>query len=222
MVGELDSYSMKDLETRYGIARSNIYNRINNLKSRGYDLEPETIGNRAIYSANQVMLMDRFDRHLRAGGNIGNFPTPDQLDSSYAEQDTAPLSRRTQDIVNPQRGGNEKDDLQIRLPGTVGERLADRFLQGLAIIFPPPLPPARKGLELAPYRELAEAAREGYELSTQNVANLLGVKASTIANYGERFEDAGFVFRRVGRRKGGQIAWLVSKIKRQEQESFEK
>ena len=79
------------------------------------------------------------------------------------------------------------------------------------MIFPPPLPPARKGLELAAYRELAEAAKEEYQLSTTNVANLLGLKPSTIAGYGNQFEDAGFVFTRVGWRKGGQIAWRVSK-----------
>jgi hypothetical protein len=95
----------------------------------------------------------------------------------------------------------------------------EKAIQGLAAIFPTPLPPARKGLELAAYRELAEAAREAYQLSTQNVANLLGLKSSTIVSYGNRFEDGGFVFTRVGKRKGGQIAWQVDRTSPDEQPS---
>ncbi|MEH1809650.1 hypothetical protein [Nostoc sp.] len=42
MTGELDSFSIKNLEVRYGVARFNIYNRINGLKDLGYNLEPES------------------------------------------------------------------------------------------------------------------------------------------------------------------------------------
>jgi len=34
----------------------------------------------------------------------------------------------------------------------------------------------------------------------------------TISGYGERFEAAGFGFTRVGKRKGGQMAWQVSRL----------
>jgi hypothetical protein len=206
MVGELDSFSIQDLETRYDISRSNIYNRIQGLKRKGYAINPTTTGNRSVYNAAQVAFMDRCDQHLKAGGTLSTFPAADQIELSYIRQDTPTLSYRTQDGVTI----NEPDAASNRF-GFLGEQLVEKAIQGLAAIFPTPLPPARKGLELAAYRELAEAAREAYQLSTQNVANLLGLKPTTIVSYGHRFEDGGFVFTRVGKRKGGQIAWLVDR-----------
>lgn len=205
MSAELDSFSVKDLETRYSLVRSNIYNRIDGLKRKGYNLEPETRNGRSIYNAAQIVVMDALDRHLKNGGSIVSFPTLEQARLSYEGQDNAQLSYRAQDTVP------EKNDARSKQSGFLGDGFVEILLKGLAVIFPPPLPPARKGLELASYRELNEAAKEGYQLSTLNVANLLGLKPSTIASYGEQFEDAGFVFARVGRRKGGQIAWRVSK-----------
>ena len=78
-------------------------------------------------------------------------------------------------------------------------------------ILPPPLPPAKRGLELVYRRELEEAYRSGWLLSTANLANLLGLSRQTVASYGQHFEAAGFTFRRVGKRKGGQLAWQVGK-----------
>jgi len=60
-------------------------------------------------------------------------------------------------------------------------------------------------------RELEEAYRSGWLLSTANLANLLGLSRQTVASYGQHFEAAGFTFRRVGKRKGGQLAWQVGK-----------
>jgi hypothetical protein len=33
----------------------------------------------------------------------------------------------------------------------------------------------------------------------------------TVTSYGQEFSDAGFVFTRVGIRKGGEIAWAIDK-----------
>ena len=60
-------------------------------------------------------------------------------------------------------------------------------------------------------RSLEEAYEKGWLLSTSEVAGLLGLSPKTIASYGHSFEDAGFVFTRYGRRKGGEIAWMVGK-----------
>lgn len=207
-MSELDSFGIKDLEVRYSLARSNIYNRINGLKKRGHNLEPEMREGKSVYSANQIAVLDALDRHLKNGGTTSTFPTPEQL--SYAGQDNSQLSYVAQDTPV---------EIKKSAPGffqnTLTFDLVQPILSGiekiLSVVFPPPLPPARKGLELAPYRELNEAAKEGYKISTTNLANLLGLRTSTVANYGDEFEDAGFVFKRAGRRKGGQIAWAVSK-----------
>ncbi len=50
-------------------------------------------------------------------------------------------------------------------------------------------------------------------LSTSELAELLGLTPGTITDYGEEFNDAGFTFIRSGKRKGGEIAWSVSKTK---------
>ncbi|MFW9259893.1 hypothetical protein [Nostoc sp. CALU 546] len=103
MTGELDSFSIKNLEVRYGVARSNIYNRINGLKDLGYNLEPESREGKSIYNADQVVLMDALDRHIKNGGNIKNFPPPDPTKKDYIGQDNSQLSYRTQDTeqLNP-------------------------------------------------------------------------------------------------------------------------
>ncbi|BAU13050.1 hypothetical protein LEP3755_35860 [Leptolyngbya sp. NIES-3755] len=206
MSTELDSFSIKDLENRYSLVRSNIYNRLDGLKRKGYDMQPETRSGKSIYNAMQVAVMDALDRHLKSGSAIASFPTLEEANLSYGQgQDNPQLSYVKQDREL------EKAEVRSKPQGFLGEGLIEVFLKGLAVIFPPPLPPARKGLELASYRELNEAAKEEYQLSTLNIANLLGLKPSTIAGYGEQFEDAGFIFTRNGRRKGGQIAWRVSK-----------
>ncbi len=66
-------------------------------------------------------------------------------------------------------------------------------------------------MELAPLRELEEAAQCGWLLATENVAHLLNLRPSTVTGYGEQFDDAGFIFERQGKRKSGQIAWRVIK-----------
>lgn len=40
---------------------------------------------------------------------------------------------------------------------------------------------------------------------------MLGLNQRTITGYGEEFNDAGFIFARVGTRKGGEIAWSIDK-----------
>lgn len=169
-------------------------------------MQPEKRSGKSVYNAAQILVMDALDQHLKQGGEIASFPTLEQAELSYAGQDNGYLSYPRQD------NGLEKNDSRSKPSGFLGEGLVEILLKGLAVIFPPPLPPARKGLELASYRELNEAAKEGYQLSTLNVANLLGMRSSTITGYGEQFEDAGFVFVRVGRRKGGQIAWAIRKL----------
>jgi hypothetical protein len=56
-----------------------------------------------------------------------------------------------------------------------------------------------------------EAYEKGWLLSTKEVADLLELAPSTVCAYGQEFEDAGFVFTRAGTRKGGEIAWMISK-----------
>ncbi|MEH1809649.1 hypothetical protein [Nostoc sp.] len=167
--------------------------------------------------------MDALDRHIKNGGNIKNFPPPDPTKKDYIGQDNSQLSYRIQDTEQLNQTGQDNSQLSYEtqnspdqsnrslLTGFLTVDFTEVFAKALATVFPPPLPPAQRELELAPYRELNEAAIEGYLLSTSNVANLSGIKPSTVTEYGDEFSDAEFVFSRVGRRKGGQIAWRVKK-----------
>jgi hypothetical protein len=261
---ELDSLTVKDMESRYGISKSNIYNRINGLKALGYEMEPEKQGNKATYNASQIAVMDELDSYLKSGKNpITSFPPASQFSSQITGQDNRTIrqvstqqSYRTngQDSVNlpvqgnlgnfqPSYAGQDnpqesyieqstsqvsyigQDNLQesyqsqdtqrgLKLPAIFTTDLIELFVQRINTIFPPSLSPADQGLELVHLRELEEAYEKGWQLTTNNIANLLGLKASTISGYGQQFEDAGFIFTRVGKRKGGQLAWLVRKVPR--------
>jgi hypothetical protein len=60
MQTELDSLIIKDFESRYSMARSNVTNRLAGLKQQGYDLEPEKQeGRNGIESADQIALQIR-------------------------------------------------------------------------------------------------------------------------------------------------------------------
>ena len=64
---------------------------------------------------------------------------------------------------------------------------------------------------LAYLRDLEEAYQNGWLLSTSEIAKLQGLSPKTIAGYGQKFSDAGFVFTRAGTRRGGEIAWSIEK-----------
>jgi DNA-binding transcriptional regulator YhcF (GntR family) len=55
------------------------------------------------------------------------------------------------------------------------------------------------------------AYKNGWLVSTRELATLLKLSPSTVCRYGSKFEDAGFVFTRAGQRKGGEVAWSVGK-----------
>jgi biotin operon repressor len=98
MAVELDSLTIKDLEARYGVTRSNIYNRMNGLKEKGYPMDLEKQGGKSILNADQVSLMDRLDAHIKGGSEIASFPAIEEsTDPHRVLQDTSKLSYSTQD-----------------------------------------------------------------------------------------------------------------------------
>lgn len=184
MAVELDSLTIKDLEARYGVARSNVYNRINGLKEKGYPLEPEKQGGKSIFNADQVAVMDALDSHIKAGNEIASFPGMDgHTDLSRVSQDTLKLSRRTQDTT---RGDESK-------------------MVGVLLNLLTSLPPAQAD-PLANLELLERVAEKGWLLSTSQLAPLLGLRSLS----GKVFERYGFSFTRVGR-NGAESAWRVGK-----------
>jgi len=183
---ELDSLTIKDLEARYGVTRSNIYNRINGLKEKGYPMEPEKQAGKSIFNADQVSVMDALDSHIKAGNEIASFPSADGVTPSYVLQDKAELTYRTPD-TQPQF------DQSLAL-ALVVEALAGKLQDSQ-----PPDP-------LVNLRSLEEACDRGWLLSTSQLAPLLGLKSLN----GKEFSRYGFRFTRVGR-NGSESAWRVGK-----------
>jgi biotin operon repressor/DNA-binding MarR family transcriptional regulator len=236
----LGSFTGEELQIRYGIDRSSVFRRFQDLTAKGYHMK--SVGKRgrySIYSAEQVAIMDAFAKHLDGKGLVRDFPAAGQqtllLESNDATADTTPDSRQYSTLAS---GSAVSRVVSDRAPvsdakeraeplATKGSFLAVlnqllttdvRDVQKLFLSLKQSCfgnPAAKRGMVLAPQRELLDAARNEIELSTEQVAYLLGVEPDTITKYGDRFEDAGFIFFRVGKRKNRQIAWgVVKKPKR--------
>jgi hypothetical protein len=184
---EIDLIPLSQLPSRYGIARSNLYNRLKDLQ-----IEPSKQGKKAFVNASQLQLLDRLHAHLQQGGITSEFIKQERLiPSSGGTMETgtlSPVQHRSEPMVI----------IQPTALVSVLEAVVKRLL------------PSSKS-KLSYLRELEEAYQNGWLLSTSEVADLLGLSPSTITGYGQEFSDAGFVFTRVGIRKGGEIAWAIDK-----------
>ena len=185
----IDSYSMKDLEQKYGKARSNIYGRINGLKELGYDLDPEKFGKQAIYNADHVAILDELDRYLQQpGAAISTFPRADGSNDLPVLQDKSNLSHRTQDTSQTQ---NEL--IMMALGQLVQNSQA-----------PQPIDP------LQSLRLLQEAADNKWILDSAQLGEILGRKSLPTEN----FDRGGWHFERVGK-IGGRSSWRVTRSDRE-------
>ncbi len=178
----LDRVPISQLPSRYGIARSNLYTRLKDL-----GIEPEKERKRAYVNASQLQLLDALHSHLQKGGITSEFLK--QRESEPSRQNQALVAESTEQIslFQPSALVAVVETIVKRLVPTTGSRLS--YL-----------------------RELEEANERGWLLSTSEVASLLGLSPKTVREYGEEFSDAGFVFRRAGIRKGGEIAWAIDKL----------
>jgi biotin operon repressor len=202
MAVELDSLTIKDLEARYGVTRSNIYNRINGLKEKGYPMEPEKQAGKSIFNADQVAVMDRLDVHIKGGNEIATFPgNPDTPTLSYVSQDNSQLSYRTQDRL-PRASADGPDVINpaaVRSDSAMALALVVDAIAGKLQDLKPDDP-------LANLRSLEEACDRGWLLSTSQLAALLGVKSLSA----KEFSRYGFTFTRVGR-NGVESSWRIRK-----------
>lgn len=187
--------SIKDFEQRYKLTRSNIYNRVNGLKAKGYDLEPMKQGTRSIFSAEQGAIMDRLHQHLLAGNDIGSFPDASgrvQLTQHTVQPIERPIERLTV----------QQDSLAERSPATLGvATLIDAIAGKLADVIPTPQPDPLVNLRL-----IQESHDQNWLLSSSQLGALLGVKSLS----GASFERYGFTFTRTGK-NGIESAWRITK-----------
>lgn len=186
--------SIKDLEDRYQLSRSNVYNRINSLKAKGYNLEPQKLGSRSFFSGDQVVILDRLHDHLRQGDDLKTFPDPDGR---------VVLARPIERPIECPTGHSPEttDGALDRLSVTLGiASLVDAIAGKVAAIAREPAAD-----QLVNLRTLQEACDRGWLLSSSQLKPLLGLKTLS----GASFQRHGFTFTRCGK-NGGQSAWKIS------------
>ena len=188
----VDLIPLSQLPSRYGIARSNLYNRLKDLK-----IESVKQGRKAFVSAADLQLLDKLHIHLEQGGNTSEFIKQQANEHHLVNSPTAfPEVSHSFETVYP-----SEPTISLNPSALVGviETVVKKFI---------PSSPSR----LTYLRELEEAYQNQWLLSTSELADLLGFSQKTITNYGQEFSDAGFVFERAGIRKGGEIAWSVDQV----------
>jgi hypothetical protein len=188
---ELDSMPVASLSDRYGVARSNVYNRLSALQ-----IEPEKQSGKSFIKADQLAQMDQLDQHLKAGGTLGDFSNGGSDDDlSYRPTGQMAKSHRTQDKMP-----DLSQPMALAMGGMV-EAIAAKVYDLMTIQPPQPSDP------LANLRTLEEAYQNGWLLSSSQLAGLLGLKGLPS---GESFQRHGFRFTKAGR-NGAESAWAVSK-----------
>ncbi|NJO74949.1 MAG: hypothetical protein HC833_15005 [Leptolyngbyaceae cyanobacterium RM1_406_9] len=183
----VDSLPVAQLPNRYSIARSVLYGRLSELK-----IETEKRGNKAYVNAQQVDLLDRLHSHIQAGGTTAEFLV------------SVGLSDR-QELGQPRRSAGQSDGQlatveQSAMLAVLMEAISSRYPQGVVSRTHPDPDP------LANLEALEKACRHGWQLSTSQLAQLLGLKTLS----GKTIQRYGFTFTRVGR-NGPESAWAITK-----------
>lgn len=179
--GEIDRLQVNQLTDRYNLVRSAVYTRFEAL-----GIKPERIGNKAYINAEQLRLMDELHAFIQRGGNAAEFRE----------------MKGIQKVEEPSEQSSGLSTVQpemMQFIAAIAAEMASRFQT------PAPANP------LAYFEMLEQAYRNGWLLSTSELAELLDLLPSEIRSYGDSFSEAGFVFTRAGYRGGGEVAWRVSK-----------
>lgn len=198
---QIDSLTIKDFESRYGVARSNIYNRIKGLTDKGYHMEPEKQGGKSVFNADQIGLMDALDSHLKTSGTIADFGASDrptgQIEPSYRTQDTQAKLKPADPAPATFGMGAMIEAIASKVVSILDLRQSEQ---------PTPQIPPSAADPLANLKALQEACDRGWLLSSSQLAPLIGLKNL----HGKKLERYGFKFVKTGK-NGAESAWKVEK-----------
>ena len=152
-------------------------------------IEPLKEGRKAYVNDEQLKLLDDLHEHISKGGVTSDF-------LKQKEQLGTLVSSTEESSALVQDSPGQVFPLQPGALVAVVEALVKRLVPSSPLSY---------------LRELEEAYEKGWLLSTSELGILLRLSPRTIASYGGSFEDAGFVFTRCGKRKRGEIAWMIEK-----------
>ncbi|MEA5504839.1 MarR family transcriptional regulator [Halotia wernerae UHCC 0503] len=196
---KLDRVPVAQLPDKYGIVKSVLYDRINRL-----GIKPTKIGNKSYVSGEQLELLDLLDAHMKAGGSMADFADQYASQSGGQSEHFDSASQSDGQLTVTGLTASQVGQLPQLIEGLI-TRLIPAIVRQLPALAPDPV---------AHLRALEEAYKNGWLLSTRELATLLKLAPSTVRGYGTKFEDAGFVFTRAGQRKGGEVAWSVGKARK--------
>ncbi|MEN9216833.1 MAG: hypothetical protein Q6K90_05875 [Gloeomargarita sp. HHBFW_bins_162] len=193
---QIDSFPVELLEDRYQLGHNALYNRL-----KGLGIRPFKVSRRAYITAQELARLDQLHAHLQQGGTISDFlaqepPAPAELSFNNRTEIPVNLTHLIGTVADAVAGAVVTS--MRSTAGVIADAVASRLTQ---------LQPTDP---LEYLRTLEEAHRNGWILSTSEVAHLLRVAPRTITEHGEMFDDSGFVFVRVGRKRG-EVAWQVAK-----------
>jgi hypothetical protein len=208
---QIDRIALSGLQSRYGIGRTAVYTRIQALQ-----IEPLRKGNKAFVTSEQLKLLDELHGLLELGnsmsealGKMGR-QTTQEFDTEQRST-KSPLSSKLfteQYSEHSLAKGEESSALVTSLVTLMQEvtRTQEQMLAQqcqMADIYRSTSDP------LAPQRALEEAYQHGWQLSTSQLAQILGLSPKNLGRY-QSFERFGFTFIKGGR-QGQQATWMVTK-----------
>ena len=150
---EIDLIPLSQLPSRYGIARSNLYNRLKDLK-----IESVKQGRKAFVTADGLRLLDGLHAHLESGGTTNEFLQQLGSNSNLVATPTA------QPSVYNSMGAPNYSEPTISLQPSVLVGAIEAVVKRL-------IPANRSRLNYL--RDLTEAYEKGWLLSTSELADLL-------------------------------------------------
>jgi hypothetical protein len=182
---------VQELCDRYEIkSRKSLYSRLDGL---GITLDKD--GNKSFATEKQVKLLDQQDEHLKNGGTIKNF-----VPTTHAEV-TVHNTSQNSDAASIIETTQHSTQLQVT-PQLLGD-MVEAVSNAIASKLTPPNP-------LWFLVELERARASGWELTTSQVKELIGVKPS--CKQGKKtFRRGSFVFLKSGK-IGNQTSWKVQKV----------
>ena len=190
---------VQELCDRYNIkSRKSLYSRLDGL---GITLAKD--GNKSYATDEQVKLLDQQDKHIKNGGTIKNF-----VPTTHAEvtvHDTTTQHSQNNDIssivettLHNTQLSTQSESMQVLL-GDIAKAVSSAIAEKMT----PPDP-------LWYLSRLETARASGWELTTSQVKELIGVKPS--CKQGKKtFRRGSFIFVKSGK-IGNQTSWKVQKV----------
>ncbi|NEO50899.1 MAG: hypothetical protein F6K55_45215 [Moorea sp. SIO4A3] len=192
---EIDKIPVKDLQTRYNIGRSALYERFKHA-----NIKPNKEGTRSFVSGEQLEELDCLHNHLERGGTFEDFEAFLTLEYTENIQEAISLNSSPDSPVDVHRTSSweaEREALEV---------LIDAIASGIERVGINRLQPVNP---IGYMQQLKMAAEEGWLLTTSEVKELIKVKPH-IRKGEDAYRRGSWVFIKSGK-IGRETAWRVIK-----------